>query len=97
MFFGKCRECFYGVITDGIGLDVILIKIGQFVLQLHELDFAIASPVGAAMKKNEGLVCAIGFVGDGFVPLVGQCECGDRFTYLGARWKVVAVGIATVG
>ena len=61
-----------------------MFEIGEFVLQLHELNFAIASPIGTAMKEDKGLVCAVWRISDLFTPLIGEGKCGNRFTYVGA-------------
>ena len=76
---------------------MVFLKGNEIALQLHELDFAKASPGSTSVKEDECFVLTVGFIGDAPALLVGQCEGGDSVADFRTRWKIIVFRVAVVG
>ena len=82
---GKGGEDLWGVVADGGEVEAALLEFTEMDLQLHELSFAVGSPIGGAEEEQDEAFWALeGGEGAGLAGLIRESEGGDLVAGIGA-------------
>ena len=85
------------VVADGDQTAALPAKLLNRLFQLHELGFAIRSPISGAIEENEGTLRSLNGIEIPFFSVLAEArQRWDLFTYESARFEVLVIGILAV-
>ena len=94
---GQVAEDLHMIVADGDQAEALPAKLLDRLFQLHELGFAIRSPISGAIEENERTLRSLNGIEIPFFSVLAEArKRWDLFTYESARFEVLVIGILTV-